>query len=111
MDSFDCGHSWICFRFVDGRTEGSNAEGRRKAIGWIKTRPEIRRYPDHLLLALLKARRPEKFKDRATVEHDTAMRRGEADKRERRLYPLNKGCQARAKTQPQTKEQRWPQGL
>ena len=56
MDSFEDGHSWICFRFVDGRTEGSNAEGRRKAIGWIKTRPAIRRYSDHLLLALLKAR-------------------------------------------------------
>jgi hypothetical protein len=30
----------------------------------------IRRYSDNLLLALLKARRPEKFKDRAVVEHD-----------------------------------------
>jgi hypothetical protein len=32
----------------------------------------IRRYSDNLLLALLKARRPEKFKDRAVVEHDLA---------------------------------------
>jgi len=32
----------------------------------------IRRYSDNLLLALLKARRPEKFKDRAVVEHDIA---------------------------------------
>jgi len=32
----------------------------------------IRRYSDTLLLALLKARRPEKFKDRAVVEHDIA---------------------------------------
>jgi hypothetical protein len=32
----------------------------------------IRRYSDHLLLALLKARRPEKFKDRAVVEHDVS---------------------------------------
>jgi hypothetical protein len=32
----------------------------------------IRRYSDHLLLALLKARRPEKFKDRAVIEHDVS---------------------------------------
>jgi hypothetical protein len=32
----------------------------------------IRRYSDTLLLALLKARRPERFKDRAVVEHDIA---------------------------------------
>lgn len=32
----------------------------------------IRRYSDNLLLALLKARRPERFKDRALVEHDIA---------------------------------------
>jgi hypothetical protein len=32
----------------------------------------IRRYSDALMLALLKARRPEKFKDRAVVEHDIA---------------------------------------
>jgi hypothetical protein len=32
----------------------------------------IRRYSDNLLLALLKARRPEKFKERAVVEHDIA---------------------------------------
>jgi hypothetical protein len=32
----------------------------------------IRRYSDNLLLALLKARRPEKFKDRTMVEHDIA---------------------------------------
>jgi hypothetical protein len=32
----------------------------------------IRRYSDNLLLALLKARRPERFKDRAVVEHDIA---------------------------------------
>ena len=32
----------------------------------------IRRYSDNLLIALLKARRPEKFKDRAVVEHDIA---------------------------------------
>jgi hypothetical protein len=32
----------------------------------------IRRYSDTLMLALLKARRPEKFKDRAVVEHDIA---------------------------------------
>jgi hypothetical protein len=32
----------------------------------------IRRYSDNLLLALLKARRPDKFKDRAVVEHDIA---------------------------------------
>ncbi len=32
----------------------------------------IRRYSDMLLLALLKARRPDKFKDRAVVEHDIA---------------------------------------
>jgi hypothetical protein len=32
----------------------------------------IRRYSDMLLLALLKARRPERFKDRAVVEHDIA---------------------------------------
>ena len=81
MDSFEDGHSWICFRFVDGRTEGSNAEGRRKAIGWIKTRPAIRRYSDHLLLALLKMRRAEKFKDRATVEHDIADRFADSDRR------------------------------
>jgi hypothetical protein len=30
----------------------------------------IRRYSDALMLALLKARRPDKFKDRAVVEHD-----------------------------------------
>ena len=30
----------------------------------------IRRYSDNLLIALLKARRPEKFKDRQVVEHD-----------------------------------------
>jgi hypothetical protein len=30
----------------------------------------IRRYSDTLMLALLKARRPERFKDRAVVEHD-----------------------------------------
>ena len=32
----------------------------------------IRRYSDTLLLALLKARRPERFKDRAVVEHDVS---------------------------------------
>jgi hypothetical protein len=32
----------------------------------------IRRYSDNLLLALLKACRPEKFKYRAVVEHDIA---------------------------------------
>ena len=32
----------------------------------------IRRYSDNLLLALLKARRPKRFKDRAVVEHDIA---------------------------------------
>jgi hypothetical protein len=32
----------------------------------------IRRYSDTLMLALLKARRPEKFKDRQVVEHDIA---------------------------------------
>ena len=32
----------------------------------------IRRYSDALMLALLKARRPERFKDRAVVEHDIA---------------------------------------
>jgi hypothetical protein len=32
----------------------------------------IRRYSDTLMLALLKARRPERFKDRAVVEHDIA---------------------------------------
>ncbi len=31
-----------------------------------------RRYSDNLLIALLKARRPEKFKDRQVVEHDIA---------------------------------------
>ena len=30
----------------------------------------IRRYSDNLLIALLKARRPDKFKDRQVVEHD-----------------------------------------
>ena len=30
----------------------------------------IRRYSDTLMIALLKARRPERFKDRAVVEHD-----------------------------------------
>jgi hypothetical protein len=30
----------------------------------------MRRYSDTLMLALLKARRPERFKDRAVVEHD-----------------------------------------
>jgi hypothetical protein len=30
----------------------------------------IRRYSDALMIALLKARRPDKFKDRAVVEHD-----------------------------------------
>src|SRR6266478_1646160 len=30
----------------------------------------IRRYSDTLMLALLKARRPDRFKDRAAVEHD-----------------------------------------
>jgi len=32
----------------------------------------IRRYSDTLMIALLKARRPEKFKDRQLVEHDIA---------------------------------------
>jgi hypothetical protein len=32
----------------------------------------IRRYSDTLMIALLKARRPEKFKDRQVVEHDLA---------------------------------------
>ena len=32
----------------------------------------IRRYSDNLLIALLKARRPDKFKDRQVVEHDIA---------------------------------------
>ena len=32
----------------------------------------IRRYSDTLMIALLKARRPEKFKDRQVVEHDIA---------------------------------------
>ena len=32
----------------------------------------IRRYSDMLMLALLKARRPERFKDRQLVEHDIA---------------------------------------
>ena len=32
----------------------------------------IRRYSDNLMIALLKARRPERFKDRAVVEHDIA---------------------------------------
>jgi len=32
----------------------------------------IRRYSDALMIALLKARRPERFKDRAVVEHDIA---------------------------------------
>jgi hypothetical protein len=32
----------------------------------------IRRYSDALMLALLKARRPERFKDRAVVEHDVS---------------------------------------
>jgi hypothetical protein len=32
----------------------------------------IRRYSDSLLLALLKAHRPERFKDRAVVEHDVS---------------------------------------
>jgi hypothetical protein len=32
----------------------------------------IRRYSDALMIALLKARRPERFKDRAVIEHDIA---------------------------------------
>jgi hypothetical protein len=32
----------------------------------------IRRYSDTLMIALLKPRRPERFKDRAVVEHDIA---------------------------------------
>ena len=32
----------------------------------------IRRYSDTLMIALLKARRPDRFKDRAVVEHDLA---------------------------------------
>jgi len=32
----------------------------------------IRRYSDALMIALLKARRPERFKDRAIIEHDIA---------------------------------------
>src|SRR5271156_4372552 len=32
----------------------------------------IRRYSDTLMLALLKARRPERFKDRAVIEHDVS---------------------------------------
>jgi hypothetical protein len=32
----------------------------------------IRRYSDTLMIALLKARRPEKFKDRQVVEHDVS---------------------------------------
>ena len=45
-----------------------------------------------MLLALLKARRPEKFKDRATVEHDIAD--GFADRLEaarRRAVALSQG--------------------
>jgi hypothetical protein len=34
----------------------------------------IRRYSDTLMIALLKARRPERFKDRAVVEHDVSDR-------------------------------------
>jgi hypothetical protein len=34
----------------------------------------IRRYSDTLMLALLKARRPERFKDRAYIEHDISDR-------------------------------------
>ncbi len=52
----------------------------------------IRRYSDHLLLALLKARRPERFKDRPTVEHDIAD--GFADRLEaarRRALALSQG--------------------
>jgi len=34
----------------------------------------IRRYSDPLMISLLKARRPERFKDRAVVEHDVSDR-------------------------------------
>jgi hypothetical protein len=34
----------------------------------------IRRYSDSSLLALLKAHRPERFKDRAAIEHDISDR-------------------------------------
>jgi len=48
-----------------------------------------RRYSDNLMIALVKARRPERFKDRAVVEHDIAD--GLADRleaaRQRALAP------------------------
>jgi len=53
----------------------------------------IRRYSDALMLALLKARRPEKFKDRQVVEHDIAD--GLADRLEaarRRALAASSGC-------------------
>lgn len=58
-------------RAVNGAPEPIVSNG--KVVRDDDGRPlAIRRYSDNLLLALLKARRPEKFKDRAVVEHDVA---------------------------------------
>jgi hypothetical protein len=58
-------------RAVDGVPEPLVSSG--KVVRDDDGRPlAIRRYSDNLLLALLKARRPERFKDRAVVEHDIA---------------------------------------
>jgi hypothetical protein len=58
-------------RAVDGVREPVVSGG--KLVRDDDGRPlAIQRYSDQLMLVLLKARRPEKFKDRAVVEHDIA---------------------------------------
>jgi hypothetical protein len=58
-------------RAVDGVAEPLVSSG--KVVRDDDGQPlAVRRYSDNLLLALLKARRPDKFKDRAVVEHDIA---------------------------------------
>ena len=61
----------------------------------------IRRYSDTLMIALLKARRPDRFKDRAVVEHDLAD--GLADRleaaRQRALAASAAGTVTRLPTQ------------
>jgi hypothetical protein len=41
VDSFEGRNSWICFRFVNRRTEGSNAEGRHRCGCVIAILPGI----------------------------------------------------------------------
>jgi hypothetical protein len=56
-------------RAVDGVQEPLVSGG--KVVRDDDGRPiAIRRYSDALMIALLKARRPDRFKDRAVVEHD-----------------------------------------